>query len=873
MGHQSVLLQANHAETLQEINRGLNDIKSGLQYRKAVFTTNDVDCLQERLQALSISRNVVAKEQSVLQSLAFDSRPVRHAQIARAHEKTFEWALMTNTDGSNGSGLGKWLEQGDGIFWVSGKPGSGKSTLMKFLASSRVTSKLVARWAHPSNFTIASHYFWIAGTPMQKSYQGLLQTLLYDVFRQFPYLIQDTCPDRWASANPRDSWTLTELRVAFQTVSKNTTGRKFCFFIDGLDEYNGGHEEQTQLCRILKDLIKCQNVKLCLSSRPWNVFEEAFGHGSSKLYVQDLTRDDIHRYVQDRLRGHPRWAAVSEKHSQGRWLVSEITAKSNGVFLWVYIVTKLLRQGLTNRDGWFDLQRRLKCFPSELEPFFKTILESVEPFYHSRMATALQIALASEENQLDFLAFYFHGQEYEDVDYAIKLPIRIMLDQDALDIRDSISWQLDSRTKGLLEVHPENGTVNFLHRTARDFLATQEMRDFLAAKVDERLNFSPDLKFSPQLSLIKACLAIIKISRVPLRIERMGFGRYKPANPSTTVRLALDALEFAARLEEKTTQDARHHPLFDELDRTIGTVLTSADCVFSTHDFSGNINKCFFREQLVQLGFFDYLHTKLELQPYFLSRIGSLPLLRFLTPDPKRLPLQKGRGTDVLLYILRNRCIDLNECRNGQASPWVQFLSDICRSRSNAPNSALDILTFVLDQGILLLLLKAGASPNAKIAGPSHSSRDSKTRAAAVFYTEFCFQILEQSPQTKEIYLSVFQEFLWLSTLDTVKAVCGEFVAGLAEKPKAELQPWNLSFLSRFNDLVIQSLNFFGPDAMETKLRQDAMARQMFPPELYTPMAKTESMADGGRKRKDEFRDEGSEENHSKRIRGECTLD
>lgn len=28
-----------------------------------------------------------------------------------------------------------WLEEGDGLYWIAGKAGSGKSTLMKYIAS------------------------------------------------------------------------------------------------------------------------------------------------------------------------------------------------------------------------------------------------------------------------------------------------------------------------------------------------------------------------------------------------------------------------------------------------------------------------------------------------------------------------------------------------------------------------------------------------------------------------------------------------------------------------------------------------------------------------------------------------------------------
>ena len=74
---------------------------------------------------------------------------------------------------------------------------------------------------------------------------------------------------------------------------------KFCLFIDGLDEFKGDVDE---LLDIIKDISNSPNIKFCLSSRPWNVFEDALGkNDESKLYLEDLTRNDIQRFVFDKL--------------------------------------------------------------------------------------------------------------------------------------------------------------------------------------------------------------------------------------------------------------------------------------------------------------------------------------------------------------------------------------------------------------------------------------------------------------------------------------------------------------------------------------------------------------------------------------------
>lgn len=839
-------MQTDQAKALQRISYGLKDLQHtlrlGLEAGKShcqqdQFTMSDVSSLQDKLQSLSLSEEDVQKQQAILESLTFESRPIRHTQIAAAHEKTFKWALTTNEDPKLGSSIGSWLKDGNGIFWVSGKPGSGKSTLMKYIADSSITSRFITEWARPCRAIIISHYFWITGTSMQKSQQGLLQTLLYEIFRQCPDLIEETCVERWNSSESAGTWSLVELREALQTfVARDNARLKLCFFIDGLDEYSGDHEDRTELCRTFKGLAVSGNVKLCLSSRPWNVFEEEFGLQFPKLYMQDLTRNDIQNYVLSRLEEHTRWAAVSANHSQGQWLISEIAAKSNGVFLWVFLVTKLLREGLTNRDAFVDLRRRLESFPSELEPFFKTMLEAVEPFYHSHMSTALQIANASTESQLSFLVYSFHFQEYEDSEYAINHPIRLMDEGEFEEIKSNTSWHLDSRTRGLLEVNPEDGTVAFLHRTARDFLNTQEMYDFLISKADTRL------KFRPILSILKAHIAMIKTSSAPNRIKRTSFGQFEGSVRSgekgqhTMLRLMSQTLKYASEIESHMTDDIRHHALLDELDRSLLCLLSERKCTFVPHSWF-KMKQAFFREQLIQCGMFDYLSSKLDSEPAFLKNIGTLPVLRFLSSDSNRnIQLKRGQGTDVLICLLDNHGMDPNKEDACQGiSPWNELLAYTCHCWVSERKGATRILSFLLDEGILKLFLKAGADPSAQIVGPSATSATYRSSAATTVYLEFCFDILDKSPSIQALYLEVLAEFLRLSSSEVLNNAIDEFCMALSNRDRNELH-WDLPFLAEVNNTLQLSLGARGAETAENLQSLDDAAKRVFPLNLYTPL-------------------------------------
>lgn len=164
-------------------------------------------------------------------------------------------------------------------------------------------------------------------------------------------------------------------------------------------------------------------MKLCVSSRPWNAFEDTFGRDlTSKLYVHELTENDITLYVSDRLQTHPRWGGLCIEAPDTSRLVEDVTARAVDVFLWVFLVTELLRNGLTEYDILSDLKQRLESFPIDLEGVFKHILETVEPFHHSKMAATLRVALTADR-PLNILLHSFLEQEFEDVDYALHLPL------------------------------------------------------------------------------------------------------------------------------------------------------------------------------------------------------------------------------------------------------------------------------------------------------------------------------------------------------------------------------------------------------------------------------------------------------------------
>ncbi|KAK5159590.1 hypothetical protein LTS14_002732 [Recurvomyces mirabilis] len=127
----------------------------------------------------------------VLQSLRYEALDARNDEITNPHKDTFRWLLDPDrTKASPGqASIVDWLRSGSGLYWISGKPGAGKSTLMKMLCADDRTVTLLSQWAGGQRVVRASHFFWIAGSTMQKNQLGLLQSLCFSILKQHPSLL------------------------------------------------------------------------------------------------------------------------------------------------------------------------------------------------------------------------------------------------------------------------------------------------------------------------------------------------------------------------------------------------------------------------------------------------------------------------------------------------------------------------------------------------------------------------------------------------------------------------------------------------------------------------------------------------------------
>jgi hypothetical protein len=454
------------------------------------------------LSSLVVETASISKLTRILETLRFEEMPRRHWQIRDTYADTYSWIF----DEQN-STFADWLAHQDGLFWVSGKAGSGKSTLLKYLADSPRTRISLEQWSAKKKLYTASFYFWNAGNTMQKSQQGLLQSLLFQVLSICPEVAEHVCPERWNNLEknvlqylqPRP-WTTGEIVDTLElTFSLTTDTSRFCFFIDGLDEYQG--EDHYTLIKLIDRLQSSKSAKFCVSSRPWNIFRFHYGERKTSTFtLEDKTKHDMAKYIRGKLELDERFVRLKEREPQASDLAREVSERANGVFLWVFLVVRELLRGLNELDDLATLQERLRALPVDLELYFQHMLDQLDRFYQEKTAMALLVAVTAWSSPpADVVYGIENGTSWEKLARMAEVQA---IDQPQRDnLRSRVDFLLNKWCRDLLGIsrHSDYDRVEFLHRTVRDFLCSENIWRLLEKRAGS--------DFNPRLLLCRAFLA------------------------------------------------------------------------------------------------------------------------------------------------------------------------------------------------------------------------------------------------------------------------------------------------------------------------------------------------------------------------------
>ncbi|EHK42084.1 hypothetical protein TRIATDRAFT_229523 [Trichoderma atroviride IMI 206040] len=343
------------------------------------------------------------------------------------------------------------LSEHHGFLWLSGKPGAGKSTILKYVYT-RVRKTLSTTNA------VISFFFNARGDVFERSPTGMYRSLLLQLLKSFPDL-QEVCEDSNFVIQNGSCPSSDAIQILFRKAISTLGNRSLTCFIDALDECD--ELQAREVVQFLEDLGQQAvhdniDLRICFSSRHYPYI---FIRKGIRLTLEDQKghEEDVERYIQGKLRAEP-GPLVKEVQAQ-------ILQKSAGVFMWVVLVVDILNKEFA-RGRMFAVKKRLAEIPDRLSDLFKDILtrdnENMED-----LLLCLQWMLYAKR-PLVREEFYFAVSTGLSLDEEDEDPINNFLSPIPGDVMDRF---VVSSSKGLAEVTKSNQhTVQFIHESVRDFL-------------------------------------------------------------------------------------------------------------------------------------------------------------------------------------------------------------------------------------------------------------------------------------------------------------------------------------------------------------------------------------------------------------------
>ncbi|KAM7183503.1 hypothetical protein V8F33_013550 [Rhypophila sp. PSN 637] len=284
--------------------------------------------LLKRKRGTTVSDSVesIPGSRAFIQSLRYPSMDSRHQDIDRPAEGTCHWLFEHQL--YQGWFHGTNRENGQGLLRLCGKPGTGKSILMKEAFRRTLQAET------ESDYLVAAFFFNPRGDPLDRDPVALAQIFQSrrtsgSSIRRFMATAQLSSP----------IWTRSTLKDTFER-ALHLWPSKLVFLLDGLDVC--GYMDARELTFLLWELTKSVRKKgcdlhICISTRHFPTITIA---ECPDIIVYDHNNGDLALYMDRRFR-----FGVGVEGPQWRRLTEIILEKSGSVFLWVVLVVdEMIRQ-------------------------------------------------------------------------------------------------------------------------------------------------------------------------------------------------------------------------------------------------------------------------------------------------------------------------------------------------------------------------------------------------------------------------------------------------------------------------------------------------------------------------------------------------
>ncbi|CAH0052035.1 unnamed protein product [Clonostachys rhizophaga] len=384
--------------------------------------------------------------QACLRSLAYEAMDSRLDTIIEESDGTCEWLASHKN-------FVKWREQHRGLLWIKGKPGSGKSTIIKYAL--RRLSKV-----YGPETQVFSFFFHARGHELQKSLLGFFRSILHQILQLFPGLLKDLVDTfntkRMSIGQPGENWHwhLQPLQEFLKLGLPRVLERfPIVFFIDALDEC--GQRPALDLIeyfqRVLQHLPSkgCQ-FGICFSCRHYPIIP---GNGGLEVVLEEENYKDISIFVKRSL--------LINNNSSNDELFGLIVGRARGVFLWAMLVVRETSRMAIEGESMAKMKAEIARIPPDLNPFYEELVKSSKD--HPAMLRLIQ-----------WLCFSATPLNINQLQWALvvdpKSPLKTFEEYCASESFIS-SDRFESRIKtlscGLVEV--SSRTAQFIHQSVKEF--------------------------------------------------------------------------------------------------------------------------------------------------------------------------------------------------------------------------------------------------------------------------------------------------------------------------------------------------------------------------------------------------------------------
>lgn len=302
--------------------------------------------------------------------------------ISEAVDNTCEW-LCDEPDYKD------WLARNQRILWIIGIPGSGKSTIMKYIYQ-QDTSHLPGTeppegTLHPSQRPrkrpiVASFFCYGAGDPIQKNRIGLFRSLLHQILQQIPelppevFLYFDKRCKLEVKPGENLEWHQHDLKEMLQTsilyIAKEYPDEYVLrIYVDALDEFRSnepnGSKEPRDLAEYFQSLTSLDrlgiDLNVCISCRDYPFVAK----GGLNISIGNKNHQDISTYVQNKLAG------IQGEGYEVRQLINWIVGNASGIFQWAVIVVEKARVLNEHIESPKHILKELEHLPQGLDKLYE----------------------------------------------------------------------------------------------------------------------------------------------------------------------------------------------------------------------------------------------------------------------------------------------------------------------------------------------------------------------------------------------------------------------------------------------------------------------------------------------------------------------